>query len=270
MQYTGVANRTSTGRPWAIASAIVHSWSSGSGIGSPPWARESIETGFTPLESRVRFSVFRAFCPGAGQRRLILHGEVRLQRHRANGVDVRLDRGASTRRPGRTGCPRPGTRLVHRSGSSAPGLGRRRRSSAPGGRRRWWTAPAGARRTRRLPGRRSPRRCRRTRPVGPRRPGCSRRSPPARARDGSRRSRRGRSRRRSWRPTLVVGAAVVGVVGPAAGAGGGHQDERHDERGGGSGACHRPHPLARWDERPARHGPLRRRPRGGATSACVR
>ena len=65
-QNTGVANTTSAGRPCAIARAIVHSWSSGSGIEPLVAARESIAASGTPFESTVRFSVGCARSPGAG------------------------------------------------------------------------------------------------------------------------------------------------------------------------------------------------------------
>src|SRR6187401_3589681 len=66
VQYTGVANATSAGRPWAIASAIVHRCRSLSGTDPSVVARESIAAGGTSFDARVRLSVFGARWPGAG------------------------------------------------------------------------------------------------------------------------------------------------------------------------------------------------------------
>src|SRR4029450_9889573 len=132
MQNAGVANTTSAGRPSAIARAIVHRWSSGSGIVPVLAARESIAAGGTLFEWTVRFSVGWARSPGAGSegcsctanvacavweprpgpsggaRGMLLHGERGWSRLRAESLHVRGDLG----HPDPRGIERHAGRLV--------------------------------------------------------------------------------------------------------------------------------------------------------------
>ena len=80
-QNTGVANTTSAGLPSAIARAIVHSWSSGSGIVPGRGARVD---GRERHALRVHGEVLRRLRSVAGgrQRRMLLHRERRLRRLR--------------------------------------------------------------------------------------------------------------------------------------------------------------------------------------------